>query len=118
MQGYFALFFEGIKEDTDKLINYLTEMKEEDDLHLFLFKCLAKDEDYDNKENNEKTSIDIDMSNIGGSGNIADLDIEQVVAELCEAVPELTLNGEYKLLDASNRQIFESEAGNSSFVED
>ena len=118
MQGYFTFEFRGAKAQTYELIDYLTSRKEEDDLHGFLFYCMRKAWDYDEKGDNEETSVEVSMSNVGGSGNIRGLDIESIVNELCSAVPSLSMNGYFELLDANSRQNFTSIAGSDSYEEE
>ncbi len=118
MQGYFSLEFTGAKEHTNQLVEYLLAKKDEDGLHSFLFSCLGKDWDYEEKKEDEITSVYVDMSNVGGSGNVSGLDVEEIVSELCEAVPALSLSGEFHLLDSSDQQIYTSEAGSSTYTED
>ena len=118
MQGYFTFEFRGAKAQTYELIDYLTSRKEEDDLHGFLFYCMRKAWDYDEKGDNEETSVEVSMSNVGGSGNIRGLDIESIVNELCSAVPALSMNGYFELLDANSRQNFTSIAGSDSYEEE
>ena len=118
MQGYFSLNFHGTRRQTDKLVYYLANKKDEDQLHSFLFCCLGKDLDYAKKEEDEATWICVDMSNVGGSGNVSWFDMEEIVSELCEAVPELSMSGQYRLVDASSQQNYTSEEGSSSYREE
>ena len=118
MQGYFKFDFFGTKDETDKLVHYLEERKETDSLHSFLYSCLGKSSDYDKCGMADDVSISVDMSNVGGSGNVRGLDIESIVAELCEAVPALSMDGYFHLLDAPSKQKFVSEAGSSDYQEE
>ncbi len=115
MQGYFELIFRGTKNQLYELINYVTSKKNEDNLHDFLFWCVGKPGDFDELTDDEKTSVEISMSNVGGSGNISGLDIEGIVRELCSAVPALSMWGYEKTLDADFRQEYTSIAGSEKY---